>query len=384
MSWLASPAQLFSYYPKYEYLDNLLSTTSRKKMKLYIDFKGCAVALFQKWAVESIISQSQGSQMVDTSLFAAVLEFISYHKKYAIKRNIDLDMYFFMESGSSSYHKDVYKDYKSNRGLTDFFGLDDATRQFFFKILDKNYTVTDRVVNRLPHCYFFRMLFLEADFMPWYLMKHQLDKNDVDDSLNIIYSNDKDMYQCLDSPNIYQFCKNYKNTRMVSGDTIYLNWLKEDIKISNAAEWFPMSLAVMGDAGDGFAGVKGIGPVTFIKLFEELRTLCGYSMKNVYENIRLKKSIFAKDIKPNNKHLQDIIDNEAIVVRNLKLASYHLLSEHVNGGFPTDMIEKKKVITECVSNSDKWKNAAILNQALTKSGMIGVVNDLTMNSLFTK
>ena len=105
MDWTYSSSQMFSYYPKYEYLDNVLALSERKKIKLYIDFKSCAQALFQEWAVKQIINQSQGTRTVDTSLFFATLEFISFHKQYAKKRNIDIDFYFFMESGKSSFNQ---------------------------------------------------------------------------------------------------------------------------------------------------------------------------------------------------------------------------------------------------------------------------------------
>lgn len=383
-SWVTTPSQLFSYYPKYEYLDNLLSTTNRKTVKLYIDFKSCAQALFQEWAVKYIIDQSRGTEMVDTSLFAAVLEFISFHKLYARKRNIHIDLYFFMESGTSSYHQEIYKDYKSNRAISDFFGLDDETRKFFFKILDKNYTVCERVINRLPNCYFFRLRYLEADFLPWYLMKYSLPKQDVEDSLNIIYSTDKDMHQCLDAPNIYQFSRHYKNTKMVSYQNIYSSWLKNDIPMNNPADWFPLVLSIIGDDGDGFSGVKGIGIKTMQENFEYIRDMCGFSMTNVYDNITNKRPIFRKDFKPASNALQKIMDHETIIIRNLKLSSYHLISEYMNGGYPVDMIEKKKIINECVSSTEKWSNAIVLNQALTKAGLLGIVNDLTMNNLFMR
>lgn len=378
-----SSGQVFSYYPKYQYLDNLISLSKRKRMKLYIDVKGCATAVFQQWVVQTILAQSKGSSIVDTSLFNGILEFIAYHKLYSKKRNIPIEMYFFMETGNSSYHVGIYPDYKAHRKDVDFFGLGEVEREYYLSILRKNYVVAEKVVNKIPDCYFIKLDYLEADFMPYYLMKYELDKNDVDSSINVIYSLDKDMYQCLDSANIYQFFRHYKNVKMLNQDNFMSSWFKlENYNVGNAAEWFPMVLAILGDDCDGVPGIKGIGGVTFREMFEELKTICNYSMTSVYDNIKLDKSIFNREVKTESKAIKKILDNEASIVRNLKLVSYKLLIDSMLGGYPVDMITKKNQIHECVSNKDKWKNSVVLNEALNRSGLLGSINDITLNNLF--
>lgn len=378
--WLTTSSQFFSYYPKYEYLDNLLSITNRKRMNIFVDVKGCAQALYQEWAVKHIISQSRSSNMVDTSLFSGILEFIAFHKKYARKRQIDLRLYFFMEKGKSSYHLNLHKDYKAARGTGDFFDLDLETRDFFFKVLDKNYIVSERVVNKIPNASFISLKYLEADFIPWYLMQHVLSKEEMDNSTNIIYSTDKDMLQCLIAPNIFQFYRHYKNIEMISYKDIYSRWLKEELPIDDPASWFPLALSINGDSSDGIDGVKGIGPKTIIKVFSDVMTICG-SMDKVYDNVLKNKPIFS-DYKVNNKSLKKIIDHQNIIIRNLKLISFKLLSDYLNGGFPTDTIDKKKQIFDCVENTNKCSSAGVLCEALKKVGLMGVINENTLTSLF--
>jgi len=380
--WVQTTSQFFSYYPKYEYLDNVLSATGRKRMNLYIDVKGCAQALFQQWAVEYILNASKSSRTVDTSLFAAIIEFVSFHKLYAKKRGVELNMYFFMEQGSSSYHKDIFKDYKKNRKLGDFFGLDDATRELFFKILEKNYFVSDRVLNRIPNTTFIRLEYLEADFIPWYLMKRALPKEDVDSAVNIIYSTDKDMLQCVDAPNVFQFYRHYKSVEMITQQGIYKRWIKEDIQTEDPAEWFSLMLAIIGDSGDGIEGVKGIGSKSLMKIFDYIKTICGGSMDLVYQNIKDKKPIFNKSYDVNNNALKKMIADEEKVIRNIKLISYKMLSDWVDGGYPVDSIEKKKLIEEKVNNKDKWIGSGVLHEALNKAGLMGVITDTTLTNLF--
>ena len=382
MEWVASTSQFFGYYPKYEYLDNVLSLTGRKKINLFLDVKGCAQALFQEWAIKHIISHSKDTIMVDTSLFSAILEFIAFHKLYARKRNIDLNMYFFMESGKSTYHLDIHKEYKAHRGLSDMFGLDLASREFFFQILDKNYHVIDRVTNKIPKVCFIRLNFLEADFVPYYLMNYVLSKEDVEESANIIYSTDKDMLQCIDASNKFQFYRHSKNVKMLTQKDIYDHWLKEKLELNEPASWFPMALSIIGDTGDGFKGVMGIGQKTLPGLFEYIMTLCGRSMNNVYENIAAKKPIFNTSYNVNNNALKKIIDNQDVIVRNLKLSSFKILSDCVNSGFPLDMGDKKKQILESVSNTYKCSSAGIMVNALNKAGLMGVVTENTVSNLF--
>lgn len=376
-----SPSQIFSYYPRYEYLDNVLTINNKQKLNLFIDVKGCATSLFQEWAVKVIVSNSQGNQF-DTSLFGAILQFISYHKEYAVKRNIDLNMYFFMESGKSTYHLDIYKDYKANRKSSNLFGLDLPSRELFFRVLDTNYTVLEKIVNKIPNCCFIRLKYLEADFVPYYLLKYGLNKEDVSNSVNIIYSNDKDMYQCLIDKNIYQFCRNYKNVKMVSCEDIYDNWIKIHIDSENPASWFPLILAILGDSSDGFDGVFRIGPAKVKECFDDIRSMCGNSMENVYYNIHHKQPIFQTAPNPIHKNLNKIYSQQDIITRNVKLASYQLICDEMNEGFPAYMGERKQQIQTLLDNSIKIPSARILYEALNRSGLMGILTDKTINDLF--
>ena len=163
---------------------------------------------------------------------------------------------------------------------------------------------------------------------------------------------------------------------------IYDHWLKEKLELHEPASWFPMALSIIGDTGDGFKGVMGIGQKTLPGLFEYIMTLCGRSMNNVYENIAAKKPIFNTSYNVNNNALKKIIDNQDVIVRNLKLSSFKILSDCVNSGFPLDMGDKKKQILESVSNTYKCSSAGIMVNALNKAGLMGVVTENTVSNLF--
>lgn len=375
------PSQIFSYYPKYEYLDNTLGISNKKRLNLYIDVKGCATSLFQEWAVKSIVNNSQYNQ-VDTSLFSAILQFIAYHKEYAIKRGIDINLYFFMESGRSSYHYDIYKDYKANRKSSDLFGLDEKSKDLFFGVLDTNYTVLERVVNKIPNCCFIRLKYLEADFVPYYLLNYGLSMQDVSTSVNIVYSNDKDMYQCLTQPNIYQFCRSYKNVRMVTGNDIYDNWIHMNIDTDEPAKWFPLILAIIGDSSDGYNGVFRIGPAKLRDCFSEVKRMCGNSINEVYSNIRHRQPIFKFEPDPKCNSAIKIYESQDLVIRNVKLASYQLICDAMEEGYPDYMGDRRKQIYQIIHNNNKVTSGRILHEALNRAGLMGILDDKTVNGLF--
>jgi len=103
-----------------------------------------------------------------------------------------------------------------------------------------------------------------------------------------------------------------------------------------------------------------------MKIFDFIKTICYGSMDKVYQNIAEKKPIFDKSYDVSNTALKKVINSEEKIIRNMKLISYRLLSDWVDGGYPTNTIEKKELINERVSNTNKCSGAGVLYQALDK------------------
>lgn len=378
-------SQFFSYYPKYEYLDNLLSVTKKKHINLYVDVKGCSPALYQDWGVHHVINYSKTSRHISMHPFCGILYFIAFHKLYAAKRGISITFYFFMEQGRSKYHLKIYDQYKSNRDISNFFGLDLADREYFLKILDKNYDLCEYVINKIPSCYFYKLKYCEADFMPWYLMKYICD--DIEDSLNIIYSRDKDMHQCLSFSNSYQYYKaQYADKScFINEKNCFEHWFKTECSanIPDIADWFPLFLSMVGDSGDAIPGIKGIGPKSITKFIDAIYEVYGKSADNMYHTVMDGKSILSESVKyGKSATLQKLFGNEDILKRNIKLISYRALSEYINNPEDLEAVDIKNYINKIANNTQRISKPLVLWESMRSKGMDDNIDQQTVETCF--
>ena len=379
--------QVLAYYPKYVYFDDLLSKNPQNRINIFVDLKGCATGLYQEWCVRNIINSSETDKHLNLDIFSAVLYFIAFHKKYAIKRNIQMNIYFFMEQGRSKYHLNIHSKYKENRHNSDFFNLDLASREKFFSILDKNYNLCEYVVNKIPNCSFYCLKYCEADFIPWYLMKYKIPNDVLNNSLNIVYSRDKDMLQCLEFKNSYQFYKAAygDKTEFVTEDKLFNHFIKDPSlsPIKDAAKWFPLVLSLCGDTSDNVPGIRGLGPKVVYKNMDIITKAFNNDPDLMYSRTLNGDNILRESWEySSTTTLSKIFGNPDIVKRNMKLVSYKALSDYVNGGFPTEAIDVKKYIDKIYSNTDKLSSYSVLWDSLEKKNLTDIVDAKTVEECF--
>lgn len=377
---------MLSYYPKYTYLDNLLSCNPKKTINLFIDVKGCLTGIYQEWCVRHIINSSRTERHLNLDMFSSILMFIAFHKRYAQKRDIKFKFYFFMEQGRSKYHLNIYDKYKQNRMNSDFFGLDIKSREDFFTILDKNYSLCEYVINKIPDCNFYVLKHCEADFMPYYLLKHKFVDVDRSESLNIIYSRDKDMLQCLEFENTYQYYKaaNCDKTDYITQDTLFSHFCKMDCKpVRDSAKWFPLVLSLCGDTGDGIPGIKGLGPKNVYKNIDTIMKAYNYDADIMYQRVMKGDNLLTESWEySSNPTLTKIFSNSESLCRNMKLISYRALSEYILSGFPTSTIELKDYIDKIWNNDVKLPNYRVLWDNLNKKGLSDIVDIRVVEECF--
>ena len=351
------PTQIISYYPNYALLDQIVSK-GYKNLNLFIDLKNCAQSLYQKHCIDMLLENSYKSNYIDSSIFTSVLSFLSFHKLYAVKRKLNINVYIFFESGYSYYHTNLSKKYKVSRKIDDLYGLDHKQKEDFYSIVRNNYLLIEKVFNRVPHINVIRLENLEADFIPYYLIKNNMVNNI--NSANIIYSNDHDLKQTLLNKDCFIFSKAHKVKKIISKGEVMTAELKKECDIPD--EYLPFYMSIIGDNGDDVEGINGIGPMTFVKIFDQLQATTG-GMSNLYDNVFNENPIFnISSNQTSNLHLKKIIQAEETakqISTNMKLVSFELLSRYLDNPRTTEMIQKKEQIINCLNTPKVLKEPII-------------------------
>jgi hypothetical protein len=73
------PSSLLSYYPTYAILDEVLSK-GYNELNLYIDLKNVFQSLYMEHSIVNLVENTLKAGYTDTSMFAALVSFISFHK----------------------------------------------------------------------------------------------------------------------------------------------------------------------------------------------------------------------------------------------------------------------------------------------------------------
>lgn len=362
---MSSPESLLSYYPTYNLLDSIILQKNCKNLNLFIDLKNTLQTTYMEHAILNIITNSKKSRFKDTSVFSAVLAFLSFHKIYAIKRNIGINFYIFFESGRSYYHQNISKKYKISRRIDDLYGLDKQDQDIFREVLQDNFYLLEQAANKIPKIKVINVLNLEADFIPYYLISR---KFIPEDEVNIVYSNDHDLYQCINE-NTFQFSKSATKKFVIKKDEVMKTYLKRDCDIPD--EYLPLAMSVIGDTGDDIDGIFGIGGKRFIDAFPELKKSVK-SMENLYENVQNSKPIFDLESTEGwNKYMILIAQKETdekFISNNLKLVSFELISRALDDPTDTEMIKRKEKIQKLFTD-DKLSDCKDLKNALERSGV---------------
>jgi len=267
---------ILSIYPPYS-IDQRLKEKSYKKINLYIDLKNCLTSLFVEDVVQEIISNSENMVNCDSSIFQSILYNCAWWKNYARKENLDIDFYIFTDIGKSSYHRNIYLEYKKRREISDI--NHPIHNEKIREIRERNFNLADTVINRIPHIHFFRLVALESDFLPYFLYTRKF--KDQEDTFHIIATSDHDHYQCLISDNIVQIYKSKQERKTITKNNMlykYTNFNKvisknkpKKIEILKEVDfrWISAIQAVVGDSGDDIPGVHGIGPMRATELFSK-------------------------------------------------------------------------------------------------------------------
>jgi len=371
------PSSILSYYPTYSILDEIVSYSDYDTLNLYLDLKNNLQSLYMQHAIINLVESTLMSNYINTAVFESLLSFLSFHRLYAVKRKININFYIFFETGRSSYHTNISKKYKISRKIDDLYGLEREKRELFVEIVQKNLQLIDKACNLMPGVKIIRVPNLETDFIPYYLLRNSL----VDTSPNVahvIYSNDHDLYQCLND-DVYVFCKVGKKKKIIKKNEVMNEYLK--FKNNFPDEYLPFAMAIIGDTGDDVYGVSGIGPKRASELLDEMVSLVG-GIEKLYDDVFNSTPIFQfGDSTFKNKYINQIVDQEAknsLISNNLRLVSFELLSRELDSPSTTEMIEKKEFVLRILRNNkqarlESMKKALEMNRVFIDRDILEVI-----------
>ena len=344
------PSSLFSYYPTYSILDEIMSYGNYKSINIFIDLKNNMQTVYMEHAIVNIVEMSKKSKYLDSSVFSSLVSFLTFHKMYAMKRGYNVNFYIFFEVGESYYHKAISKQYKVSRKIDNLYGLDRQDRELFYQVLHVNYQLIERALNKVPNVKVIRLENLEADFIPYYLMTRNLILSDSQ-TVNVVYSNDHDLWQCI-SKNCYVFSKSATSKVIIGPGSVMKRYLKKENDILD--EYLSLAMSVIGDSGDDVQGINGIGTSRFYDLFDDLVELCG-NMNEIYDKVERNQELFSESGEVKNKYLRTIIENEKStnkISNNLKLVSFELISRAFDKPNNTEMIKRREKLKKTLKEDD--------------------------------
>jgi hypothetical protein len=279
------------------------------------------------------------------------MSFLAFHKVFSIKRKANIFLYLFFESGRSYYHLNLSKTYKISRLIDELYGLDREKRDLFYEIVQSNLSLIEKAGNQLPKVKVIRLDHLEADFIPYYLLRNKMVQTGPNVA-NIVYSNDHDLLQCLVHPNTYIYTKTPNKKRIIKPGEALKSYLKTEKSFPDS--FLPLVMSIMGDPGDNVNGVRDIGSKRVTDIIEEVVNLAE-GMDKVYEKIQNKISLFDNNSLGNeNKYIVKVVQEElerSLISINLKLVSFEVLSHVLDNPPSTEIVERRKYVQEvCVSN----------------------------------
>jgi hypothetical protein len=277
---MPNPRTLISSYPP-DTIDKAFEAKHFSKVHVYLDMKNAMTSLFIEDVMNEIVWNTHNQGKIDSSIFQSLFLYSVWWKSFCVKRNVDYKMFIVTDKGISRYHRGIYEGYKAERDIasSELTAEQRDVREKFLKIRRQNSSLAENVFSRLPFVYFLNLDFLETDFLPYYLITRKF--SEEKDTLHIVVSNDKDMYQMLHIPNVLQIYKMKDEKRIVHRNNFMIQYCKlktdsiksreknmKHIKQFNP-KYFPAYMSIMGDAIDGIPGVSRMGPKTTLPLFSD-------------------------------------------------------------------------------------------------------------------
>ena len=355
---------IISSYPPQDPFRKSLKKVNPTLLRVFVDLKNIQTGLYINDIVEEIVNRSETYNIVDCNMIQSLMAYCGWWKKFAKDMEIPCEIYISSDVGDSWYHKGINKKYKARRLqaqvlMPDYYDKLPEIRQ-------KNELMGEVIFNKLPDIYYHYLKFLESDFMHYWLISRGLEK--VEGAVNIICSNDKDMYQSLTLPRTVQFFKVRGKHSLVTQHNCMQFYCKSGKKSPKAQmktenmikklnkEFIVAIMALVGDLSDDVPGIKGLGNMAALQLMTDEDFIEEYigTPDELNDRVSNDESFFKKlDITDKyGKKCKEALENHQVVTDAYKMISFEMLSRWLESGNHTEKLKRTNYINDILSKKE--------------------------------
>jgi 5'-3' exonuclease len=327
---------IFTYMPKKKLLLDFLAYNYNESygkinhLNIFVDLKGCLRNIYMEDIIAQIyqISKENG---ISYFILDSIMNFITTINRWLVTDDIPFtfDFIFFWESGGSIPHNlDSKGVYKLNRNNMVFKIIDKQIYKEFSKVKELNFRMFEKIGPHIPRVNIVSLKSIEADFIPYYLIKYSDSELINDNSVNLILSSDKDMFQGLDLPNTYQYIKKSSrssdnNDYIISGDGYFPLYFKnlKGLEDFIPADLFSFILSIQGDSSDNVNGFKRYGPKKSYEVINKLLksgTLRKVTMEQIIDGLFFKEDHIIKNSEEEEINIEEFIKKDLCSLINVK------------------------------------------------------------------
>jgi len=260
------------FVPPFQIIQNILERYNFKNIVFYIDIMSISRGFFNVGTIHLEIDNFvHNNKQLPNIFFKECQDF--YNSLFSKFKLYNPKFITFYDDGKCIQNRSIYKPYKADRGsYIEKLLIEDSEKELFRQI--KTYYFSEFPskfnIKNLSSVLFIQDY--ETDFIPYAIITNNYLNSQNFDTLNIIFSTDKDLLQTCQFKNVIQCCTIYspkegKLKFYTLSDDNAIEYIYKNFKPGIlTSKYIPLILALSGDSADNIPGIKSIGESKACKL----------------------------------------------------------------------------------------------------------------------
>jgi len=289
---------------------NILNSNKYSRINFFIDLQSICTGFYRKENIFFELSYYiENNKKISNILIKEYANFLNGLIK--LFKSYKTFFVTFYDDGVNLQNKLIDSTYKEkNQSLKDILSdfdeinLHYEIKKYYFNKINNKFNIEN-------YGKVFYLKDYESDCVPWYCISNKLYETDKNTTINLIFSNDKDLLQCCQFNNTFHCVNKYFKTNKDKKYEIKLYNNETAIQCLDrnleglTSKYIPLILTISGDDSDNINGLKGYGYNKSVKLIK---------------SFNLPNSIF--EIKNITTIPNDIINNFDLLVKYYKMISF--------------------------------------------------------------